>query len=48
MFLSIVVINRHSSKNLNFAIGNIKKNTALNNEFAKKIYSLGNKKILIK
>ncbi len=34
----------YSSKNLNFAIGNIKKNnTALNNEFAKKIYSLGNK-----
>lgn len=34
----------YSSKNLNFAIGNIKKNnTPLNNEFAKKIYSLGNK-----
>ena len=35
----------YSSKNLNFAIGNIEKsNTALNNQFAKKIYSLGNKK----
>ena len=34
----------YSSKNLNFAIGNIEKsNTALNNEFAKKIYSLGDK-----
>ena len=34
----------YSSKNLNFAIGNIEKsNTALNNDFAKKIYSLGNK-----
>ena len=34
----------YSSKNLNFSIGNIEKsNTALNNEFAKKIYSLGDK-----
>ena len=35
----------YSSKNLNFSIGNIEKsNTALNNDFAKKIYSLGDKK----
>jgi len=34
----------YSSKNLNFSIGNIEKtNTSLNNEFAKKIYSLSNK-----
>ena len=34
----------YSSKNLNFSIGNIEKsNTALNNEFAKKIYSLSDK-----